>query len=84
MTPYLRASWVHEFEPTRQIAATFISIPSAAFVVDGARPASDSGRLDAGAKVALDSTRMVFANFSGEWSGISQSYTAMAGFKLTR
>jgi uncharacterized protein with beta-barrel porin domain len=80
--PYGRLSWVHEFEPARQINATFISVPGASFTVDGARPASDAARLDAGAKVTLDAKRSVFANLSGEWSGSSESYTAMAGVKL--
>jgi uncharacterized protein with beta-barrel porin domain len=81
--PYGRLSWVHEFEPARQINAGFISVPGAAFTVDGARAASDAARLDTGAKVALDSTRSVFANLSGEWSGTGSSYSAMAGFRLT-
>jgi outer membrane autotransporter protein len=83
VTPYARASWVHEFEPSRQITATFVSLPAGAFTVDGARPASDSGRLDAGSKVQLDATRSLFANISGEWSGISQSYSATAGLKVS-
>lgn len=82
VTPYGRLSWVHEFEPVRQINATFISLPGASFTVDGARPSSDAARLDAGAKVQLDTTRSVFANLSGEWSGSGESYAAMAGFKL--
>ena len=82
VSPYARASWVHEFEPSRQITATFVSLPTGAFTVDGARPARDSGRLDAGFKVQLDTTRSLFANVSGEWSGISQSYSATAGLKV--
>ena len=82
VSPYARASWVHEFEPSRQITATFVSLPTGAFTVDGARPARDSGRLDAGSKVQLDTTRSLFANVSGEWSGISQSYSATAGLKV--
>jgi outer membrane autotransporter protein len=83
VSPYARASWVHEFEPSRQITATFVSLPTGAFTVDGARPARDSGRLDAGSKIQLDTTRSLFANLSGEWSGISQSYSATAGLKVT-
>jgi uncharacterized protein with beta-barrel porin domain len=82
VSPYARVSWVHEFEPSRQVTATFVSLPGAAFTVDGARPARDSGRLDAGSKIQLDTTRSLFANVSGEWSGISQSYSATAGFKV--
>jgi len=84
LTPYARASWVHEFEPTRQVTAAFINIPTAAFTVDGARAASDAARIDAGVKYALDPTRSLFANLSGEWSNVGQSISATAGFKLVR
>jgi uncharacterized protein with beta-barrel porin domain len=83
MVPYGRASWVHEFEPSRQINAAFVSVPGAAFTVDGARPASDAARIDTGSRVTLDATRSLFANLSGEWSGVGQSYAAVAGFRLT-
>ena len=33
---------MHEFEPQRQIAASFISVPGTPFTVDGARAASDA------------------------------------------
>lgn len=83
VVPYGRLSWVHEFEPSRQVNPAFISVPGAAFTVDGARAASDAARLDTGAKVTLDTTRSLFANFSGEWSGTTASYAAMGGFRLT-
>ena len=55
LKPYARVSWVHEFEPNRQVTASFINMPAAAFTVDGARAASDAARIDAGAKFAIDS-----------------------------
>jgi len=84
LMPYARASWVHEFEPNRQVTAAFINIPTAAFTVDGARAASDAARIDAGVKYALDPTRSLFANLSGEWSNVGQSIAATAGFRLVR
>ena len=84
LTPYARASWVHEFEPNRQVNAAFITIPAAAFTVDGARAASDAARIDTGVKYAFDPTRSLFANVSGEWSNVGHSISATAGFKLVR
>ena len=84
ITPYARVSWVHEFEPNRQVNASFITIPGATFTVDGARPTGDAARIDTGAKVVFDSTKLMFANFSGEWSNSGASYSATAGFKFTR
>jgi len=84
LTPYARASWVHEFEPNRQVNAAFVNIPAAAFTVDGARVASDAARVDAGVKYALDPMRSLFTNVSGEWSNVGHSVSATAGFKLIR
>jgi hypothetical protein len=62
---------VHEFEPDRRVT----------FTVDGARAASDAARLDTGGKLIFRRGQVLFANFSGEWSGRTQSYTASGGFR---
>jgi uncharacterized protein with beta-barrel porin domain len=80
--PYSRVSWVHEFEPARRVSAAFITLPGAAFTVDGARAASDAARLDAGAKLIFHRGQALFANFSGEWSGRTESYAATGGFRM--
>jgi uncharacterized protein with beta-barrel porin domain len=72
---------VHEFRPDRQMAASFVSVPTAAFTVDGARPASDSARLDTGAKLTVQPGKSVFTNFTGEWSDRARSYAASAGIR---
>lgn len=84
LTPYARVAWVHEFEPNRQIAATFVSVPTAAFTVDGARASTDAARIDAGANFRLDTARSFFANLTGEWGNASRSYAATAGFRMVR
>ena len=66
------------------MAASFITLPSAGFTVDGARAASDAARLDGGAKLAINANSSVFTNLSGEWSSIGHSYAATAGFRLVR
>ncbi len=81
LTPYGRVSWVHEFNPNRQISASFITVPGANFTVDGARAARDAARLDAGARLALAPRASLFANVSGEFSDRARSYTAMGGFR---
>ncbi len=81
LSPFARLSWVHEFRPDRQVSASFITLPTAAFTVDGARAASDSARLDAGAKLTMLPGKSLFANFTGEWSGRGQTYAAAGGFR---
>jgi outer membrane autotransporter protein len=81
LSPFARVSWVHEFQPNRQLSATFVTLPVAAFTVDGARAAGDSARLDAGAKLTVLPGKSLFANFTGEWSDRGRSYAAAGGFR---
>ena len=47
-SPFLRAAWVHEFNPDRSIAGSFVSVPGTLFAVDGARAWSDALKVNAG------------------------------------
>jgi autotransporter-associated beta strand protein len=82
LSPYARASWVHEFEPNRAINASFIALPGAAFTVDGPRAASDAVRIDAGTKLVIRWNAWLFASFDGEFSSRSQSYAGKAGARV--
>jgi uncharacterized protein with beta-barrel porin domain len=46
-----RAAWAHDFNPDRNIAATFQALPGASFVVNGAAQASDSALVTASAEM---------------------------------
>jgi outer membrane autotransporter protein len=80
--PYARASWVHEFNPTRQINAFFNVLPGAGFTVDGARAASDSAKLDLGSRLALNRYASVVLNFNGEFSEQGSSYAGTGAFRV--
>jgi uncharacterized protein with beta-barrel porin domain len=81
-SPYARASWVHEFDPARNVSASFIALPGSGFTVDGPRAAGNAARLDLGSKLALSRTSSLFASFDGEFSDRSQSYAGKGGFKV--
>jgi len=80
--PFLRAAWVHEFMPERQIAATFVSVPTPAFTVDGARPARDAARIGAGATWSFGAHE-IFARIDSEVSGGSTMLAGTAGARVT-
>jgi outer membrane autotransporter protein len=82
LSPYARLSWVHEFNPTRSINATFIALPGAAFTVDGPRASSDAARIDAGAKLAIGPNAWLYASFDGEFSDRGQSYAGKGGVRV--
>lgn len=81
LTPTLRASWVHEFEPNRELSAAFVAVPAAGFTVGGARPARDAARVEAGAKLALRGNVGFFANLDAELSSRSTSYGVSGGIR---
>ena len=82
-SPYLRASWVHEFEPTRDITATFISLPGASFTVDGANAASDALRISVGSKFGIAPNASLFVSLDGQFSDRGNMYAGKGGVKIT-
>jgi outer membrane autotransporter protein len=82
-TPNVSAAWVHEFSPVRDLSAGLSVLPASAFVVDGARPASNAAQVKAGAKLALNPWAAVYANFEGEFSNKSQTYAGKGGVKVS-
>jgi len=81
-TPYLRASWVHEFKPASQITAGFVTVPGSQFTVDGPRTAADSARIEVGSKLALTARMELFGKFTGEFSGSSYIVAGNGGIKM--
>jgi outer membrane autotransporter protein len=82
-SPFARLSWVHEFEPTRDITASFIALPGSSFSVDGPRAVSDAARVDLGSKLAISQNAALFGSFDGEFSDRSRSYTGKGGFRTS-
>jgi outer membrane autotransporter protein len=81
-SPFVRVAWVHEFEPTRDISASFITLPVTNFTVFGPGAARDAARIDVGSKLALARNAALFLSFDGEFSDRSQMYAGKGGFKF--
>ncbi|MGO4717401.1 autotransporter domain-containing protein [Bradyrhizobium sp. 2TAF24] len=69
-----RLAWAHDFDPSRAATATFQALPGAAFVVNGARQASDSALTTASAEVKWGNGWSMAATFEGEFSNVTSSY----------
>jgi outer membrane autotransporter protein len=82
-SPYARLSWVHEFNPTRNVTASFIALPGTLFTVDGPRAAHDSGRVEVGSRLAVNQNVKAFASFDGEFSSRAQVYAGRGGVIVT-
>ena len=73
---------MHEFEPARDLTASFGSAPSAAFTIAGARPNSNFVQVKAGLRLDMSASVAIFASFEGEYGGRTQSYAGKGGLKI--
>jgi uncharacterized protein with beta-barrel porin domain len=69
-----RFAWAHDFNPDRNIGATFQTLPGASFVVNGAAQAHDAALTTASAELKWQNGWSVAATFEGEFSEVTRSY----------
>jgi len=76
-----RAAWAHDFNTDRALAATFQTLPGAAFVVNGAAPAHDAALTTASADFKWMNGWSAAATFEGEFSNVTRSYAGKAAVR---
>ena len=69
-----RLAWAHDFNPDRNVAAVFQTLPGASFVVNGAAEGHDSALTTASAEFKWLNGWSAAATFEGEFSSVSNSY----------
>ena len=69
-----RAAWAHDYNPDRNVGATFQTLPGASFVVNGAAQSADKALATASAEVKWVSGFSLAATFEGEFAGNVSSY----------
>jgi uncharacterized protein with beta-barrel porin domain len=69
-----RLAWAHDFNPDRNVAATFQTLPGASFVVNGAAQARDSALTTASAEIKWLNGWSAAVTFEGEFSDVTRSY----------
>jgi uncharacterized protein with beta-barrel porin domain len=73
-----RFAWAHDYDPNRNIAATFQALPGASFVVNGAAQAPDSALTTASIEMKWKNGWSAAATFEGEFSNVTSSYAGKA------
>jgi uncharacterized protein with beta-barrel porin domain len=76
-----RAAWAHDFNPERNIAATFQTLPGASFVVNGAAQARDAALVTASAEKKWLNGWSAAGTFEGEFSRTTAGYAAKGSVK---
>jgi subtilase-type serine protease len=82
VSAWVRAAWVHEFLPNRNVTAGFTVLPGATFTVDGARAAYNAARIDMGVKYAVGEQTFLFANGGAELSDRGQMIGGTVGLRF--
>jgi autotransporter-associated beta strand protein len=78
-----RAAWAHDFNTDRAASATFMSLPGASFVVNGAAAAHDAALTTASAEMSFISGISLAATFEGEFSDVTRSYAGKGVARYT-
>jgi outer membrane autotransporter protein len=73
-----RAAWAHDWQNDLQAAPTFLTLPTASFIVNGAKPASDLAVVTAGAELRLAGGISLMGKFDGEFGSGTQTYAGTA------
>jgi uncharacterized protein with beta-barrel porin domain len=69
-----RFVWAHDFNPDRNIAATFQTLPGASFVVNGAGQAHDAALVASSAEMKWLNGFSFAGTVDGESSSVTRSY----------
>ncbi len=80
---YSRLAWAHEFDPARDITASFVAFPGAPFLTRGAAAAEDSALVTAGAELRLDSGWRVFAKADADLAPSAYEILGSLGARYT-
>lgn len=81
--PFTQVAYIHEFDPTRNLLNSVVSLPGASFLVEGARPAEDAAQVKAGLDLAVRPNVSLFASFDGEFSGVETVYAGKGGLRVS-
>jgi outer membrane autotransporter protein len=73
-----RIGWAHDWQNNPQLGATFLSVPAASFVVNGAVPPTDLLLMSNGAEWRWRNGWSFLAKFDGELARGSQTYAGTA------
>jgi outer membrane autotransporter protein len=76
-----RAAWAHDWQSNPNLTATFIGLPTATFVVNGAAPPKNLALLTAGFDWRWRNGWSASAKLDGEFAPGAQTYTGTAAVK---
>jgi len=73
-TVFARAAWAHDWRNDRALSTNFLTLPTPAFIIDGAAPPPDKALVSGGSELRLRNGWSVIGKFDGEFASRLQSY----------
>jgi uncharacterized protein with beta-barrel porin domain len=70
-----RLAWAHDFNTDRNVQATFLTLPGASFVVNGAQPAADTALTTISAEMLWRNGWSASATADAQLSDTTHSYS---------
>ena len=81
ITGLSRLAWVHEFETSRSVSASFVNLPGSSFSSAGASADADLARLTAGLTLVNGKGSTLYTTLTGDFSDTTRAGTLQAGYK---
>ncbi|MDE2364410.1 MAG: autotransporter domain-containing protein [Hyphomicrobiales bacterium] len=82
LTPWVSIAWRHEWSPTSQQTGALVALPTANFVVYGAKPAADALQLKAGLQLQIAQNATIYAGFEGDILSKTPVYGGRGGLRI--
>ncbi|MFZ4406312.1 MAG: autotransporter domain-containing protein [Paracraurococcus sp.] len=83
VAPQASLAWVHDYNTSRDVTASLLSIPGAAHQVAGTRPATDAAQVKLGGEVAIRPGLSLFVDAAGVFAGTTSGYGGRGGLTYT-
>jgi len=74
-TVFARAAWAHDWRNDRALSTNFLTLPTPAFIINGAAPPPDKALVSGGSELRLRNGWSIIGKFDGEFASRLQSYT---------
>ena len=73
-TVFARAAWAHDWRNDRALSTNFLTLPTPAFIINGAAPPPDKALVSGGSELRLRNGWSLIGKFDGEFASRLQSY----------
>jgi uncharacterized protein with beta-barrel porin domain len=75
-TVFARAAWAHDWRNDRALSTSFLTLPTPAFIINGAAPPPDKALVSGGSELRLRNGWSLIGKFDGEFASRLQSYAS--------